>query len=117
MRTLVASLITVLFITVICIKLPYHNTFLDRLNPTLCEKISYAKVPMDVTNYNNILAYEIDGKPVKYTFYFAAIDQTKSFVKIYHRGLYIAKIAYVPFKNLPKSVRKKLSKPSVNSND
>ncbi|SOC05587.1 conserved hypothetical protein [Brochothrix thermosphacta] len=115
MRTLAASLITVLFITVICIKLPYHRPLLDRLNPTLCETTSYAKVPMDVINYNKILAYERDGKQVKYTFNFAAIDQKKSFVKIYHRGLYIIKIAYVPFKNLPKRVQKKLTEANINT--
>lgn len=94
MKKIIVSLIVVL-VVIVGVLLFVRNEHIDRFNPLLKEETSYAKVPKNTSQYNDIVAYNSEGKPLKYKLDFTGYDENNEYVKIFHKGKYIRLIEYL----------------------
>lgn len=78
-----------------------RNEFTDRFNPILKMEKSYAVVDKGTQDYDDIQAYNKEGKPLSYKLDFKGYDPEKEYVVIEHKGKYVKVIHYIqklPFK-------------------
>lgn len=96
-RTLI--IVTSVLLIIILSLLLVRNEHLDRFNPLLKEKVSYAKVPKDTQDYRNITVYSKNGEK-RVINWFLGYDPTKEYVKVNHKGKYVRSIEYIT-KDIP----------------
>lgn len=73
-----------------------HNSITDRINPLIGETTSYAEVPLKTQNYQNVQAYDENGRPLSYKIKrVGGYDPTKKYIAITHKGQYVKSITYV----------------------
>ncbi|HFE2109688.1 TPA: YxeA family protein [Staphylococcus aureus] len=97
-RTLI--IVTIVLLIIILSLLLVRNEHLDRFNPLLKEKVSYAKVSKDTQDYRNITVYSKNGEKKSYKLDFLGYDPTKEYVKVNHKGKYVRSIEYIT-KDIP----------------
>ena len=97
-RTLI--IVTIVLLIIILSLLLVRNEHLDRFNPLLKEKVSYAKVPKATHDYRNITVYSKNGEKKSYKLDFLGYDPTKEYVKVNHKGKYVRSIEYIT-KDIP----------------
>ncbi|GAQ01164.1 helix-turn-helix domain-containing protein [Companilactobacillus pabuli] len=106
----------------------YKNVMVDRFNPLLETKIGYAALPTEknaiASDYENVKdshgkTKKILGSPYKnmvvtdnawgdssfLTFYGGLAPKNKSYAMVKHRGSYVARINFVDWESIPKSIR------------
>lgn len=96
-RTLI--IVTIVLLIIILSLLLVRNEHLDRFNPLLKEKVSYAKVPKDTQDYRNITVYSKNGEK-RVINWILGYDPTKEYVKVNHKGKYVRSIEYIT-KDIP----------------
>lgn len=84
----------VLVVGVICI-FSFHNSFTDRLNPFISQKISYAKVNKGTQQYYNVKAYNLKTKKNISLKKVGGYDPSGQYISIQHKGQYVKSIKYI----------------------
>lgn len=115
----------------------YDNEILDRLNPLLEKEIGYAILPVNVT-YNNGETYDEEkaknreGYQIPDDYTTLVIDSPdeedrnvltfsggqspngKNYAKVTHKGLYVYKIEFISWDEIPEDIQNSFEKSNIN---
>ncbi|KRN28404.1 XRE family transcriptional regulator [Lactobacillus selangorensis] len=90
----------------------YQNQWVDRFNPFLEMKVGYATLPKKVqAPYKNIWSTDDSfGSGTRLDFYAGETEPGKNYAMIQHKGLYVRRVALIPWKTIPSTYRNIMTK-------